>query len=175
MPKFIIKILDTAEDNLIKNDDIDCFLLSSNLAKEDVFLLVEAIRAEDKLVLIEGANAIELCQEAKADGIVADLSDAKQIKKEINAIKSKLGDLILGVVCRPRRHEAMVVSENEPDFIVFRTWEQGQANILALTKWYSELFFMQQALMIEEDGVDYRDYASDMVIVSPQQYKILVA
>jgi len=76
---------------------------------------------------------------------------------------------------RRRRHEAMIVSENEPDFVVFRIWSEGAEKTKALADWYAEFFLLQTAVEPMDGSVDFSAWPADMVILSPEDYKILVA
>ena len=86
------------------------------------------------------------------------------------ALRRQLGRRFLGVICRSRRHEAMIVSENEPDFVVFRIWSEGAEKTKALADWYAEFFLLQTTV-----PSIFSAWPADMVILSPEDYKILVA
>lgn len=174
MPKFIVKI-STETDNIFINDkDIECYILSSKINKVALQKLMNELQALKKIVLFEGEGAADIYMDYGADGIVADLSASTSIKKDIINLRKKLGENILGIISRNRRHEAMLVSENEPDFIIFKVWEDGKEKTIELSKWYSELFLIQQAVELSE-LTDYKEYYADLVILSPELYKILVA
>ena len=91
------------------------------------------------------------------------------------ALRRQLGRRFLGVICRSRRHEAMIVSENEPDFVVFRIWNEGTEKTKALADWYAEFFLLQTAVEPMDGSVNFSAWPADMVILSPEDYKILVA
>lgn len=176
MPKFILKITEaTAQKDYINDIDAKCFIYSASLSDEYLRRQIQAASSADKIVLLEGAEAETKVKTLGADGLVVDLSQTEAIKKEIKRLRAALPHCFLGVICRNRRHEAMIVSENEPDFIIFKIWEDGKENTLELTKWYNEFFLLQMAVEPMDKQVNFEDYPADMVILSPEDYKILVA
>ena len=69
----------------------------------------------------------------------------------------------------------MIVSENEPDFVVFRIWNEGAEKTKALADWYAAFFLLQTAVEPMDGSVNFSAWPADMVILSPEDYKILVA
>lgn len=175
MPKFILKITAESAENCIDEKNVECFILSASLPEDCLGRMIRKIEATGKIALIEGENAAVLAAKFGADGIVADLSASTAIKKEMAALRRQLGRRFLGVICRSRRHEAMVVSENEPDFVVFRIWSEGAEKTKALADWYAEFFLLQTAVEPMDGSVNFSAWPADMVILSPEDYKILVA
>ena len=167
MPKFILKITAESAENCIDEKNVECFILSASLPEDCLGRIIRKIEAAGKIALLEGEDAAALAVKLGADGIVADLSASTAIKKEMAAL--------LGVICRSRRHEAMIVSENEPDFVVFRIWSEGAEKTKALADWYAEFFLLQTAVEPMDGSVDFSAWPADMVILSPEDYKILVA
>lgn len=172
MPKFIIKISDAASaDNFAA--DAECFIIDTDGAGIDVSALCDRLQKAGKIVLLSGSRAVELCQSLPADGLIADLRESSRIKQDMAALRKACPNRVLGVVCRNRRHEAMIVSENEPDFVIFRVWQDGWQKTRELALWYSQLFLIQMA--VEPEGAaDFADFGADMVILSPESYKILL-
>lgn len=175
MPKFILKITAESAENCIDEKNVECFILSASLPEDSLGRMVRKIEAAGKIALLEGEDAAALAVKLGADGIVADLSASTAIKKEMAALRRQLGRRFLGVICRSRRHEAMIVSENEPDFVVFRIWNEGAEKTKTLADWYAEFFLLQTAVEPMDGSVDFSAWPADMVILSPEDYKILVA
>ena len=175
MPKFILKITQESKEDYISDNNLECFCFSSSLS--DAYLQQQVLKAQsaDKIVLFEGDEAEEKVKKFAADGLIVDLSKVTAIKKEMRRIKESLPKSFLGVICRNRRHEAMIVSENEPDFIVFKIWEEGKENTLELLRWYNEFFLLQMAVEPMDKNMEISDCPADIIILSPEDYKILVA
>ena len=157
MHKFIIK-LSELNDELLNDDKIECFIISADMITPEF--------KSSKIILVMGENALEVCKQNNLDGMVIDMSKEDNIKPKLKAIKNELDDKVLGVITRNRRHESMVISEEEPDFIIFRAWKDGIEKTQELIEWYDEMFLIQSAVMIEDDGIEYKDFKSDIVIIS---------
>ena len=170
MQKFIIRITE-ADFSLLQQKALECFILSAELPDEFAKNFVSQAQAEDKLVLGEKSDA---CLKFGLDGVLLDLSKSVNItadfKKETVGLKNKF----TGIICRNRRHEAMLASECEPDFIAFKAWIDGQEKIRDLTDWYNEFFLIQSALL-PQDEVDFLSFKTDFVILDDTKYKIFVA
>lgn len=175
MPKFIIKISAPVADSFFKQTGAECFIINAGLREAELARMAKAATAAGKIALLAGDNAAALCRCCNADGIVADLRESAAIKKDMARLREECGNRFLGVICRNRRHEAMVVSENEPDFIIFKVWQDGAAKTRELTEWYSQLFLIQMAVEPEGEIADIAAFGADMVILTPESYKILVA
>ena len=175
MPKFILRISEKSENDYIRDTEAECFIYSSILPDDYLEEEIKKAQSADKIILLEGEEAESKAKILSVDGIVVDLSETTSLKKEICRIRAALPHSFLGVICRNRRHEAMIVSENEPDFIIFRIWEEGKENTLELAKWYNEFFLLQMAVEPMDKQVDFTSYPADMVILNPEDYKILVA
>lgn len=171
MQKFIINI--TQEDfSPLDDNALECFILPDSLSK--VFISRFAERAKDlgKLTL---ATSPEICRLYHLDGVVADFSKSENIAADFEMLRQGLEGKFFGLICRNRRHEAMLVSECEPDFVIFRAFRDGAENIMELTSWYNEMFLLQSALLPCEDGVDFSAYKTDFVILDDTKYKFFVA
>lgn len=174
MQKFIITITEE-NDELIQDSAIECYLLTSSLSKKFMSGFAKKAAQAQKLVLVQGENAPALSKELGLDGFVLDVSHAEKIKPEYEKAKKAAGsDKVSGLIVRNRRHEAMIASECEPDFIIFQAWKEGLEHTRELVSWYSELFLIQSAILCEE-GVDFEKINADIVILNDKSYKIFVA
>lgn len=173
MQKLIIRI--TQENtNLIADSNLQCFILPDSLPQSFIADFCAKAKTAEKLVLLSGEKAADLYLQKLGDGLIVDTSKDENPTKHIKEIKAKCKKSLLGVICRNRRHEAMLVSECEPDFIIFRFWKDGFAANSELLKWYSEFFLIQSAIQ-PEDEVDTSNLSADFVILSDDAYTIFVA
>lgn len=175
MQKFIVTV--TSENtSLIADKGIECFLLDSSMDKEFNRRFAAEATAAGKLVLISGGQAPELCKELGLDGIIVDLSKNEKPKAEFQFLRNYLGkNAVIGAIARNRRHEAMVISEFEPDFLIFRAWTDGIGQVRELVAWYNELFLIQSAVLCCDENLDFGSFACDIVILSDREYTIFVA
>lgn len=173
MQKLIIRI--TQENtNLISDSNLQCFILPDSLPQSFIADFCAKAKTAEKLVLLSGEKAADLYLQKLGDGLIIDTSKDENPAKHIKEIKAKCKKSLLGVICRNRRHEAMLVSECEPDFIIFRFWKDGFAANSELLKWYSEFFLIQSAVQ-PEDEVDTSNLSADFLILSDDAYTIFVA
>lgn len=172
MQKIILKVTKESLSPL-ENGDVECFILSSSLSESFIQSFFEKANEVEKMVLLEGDGAVDSCVKLGLDGVLVDLSKSEDIKKDISAIKGKIGNSVLGVITRMRKHEAMIVSENEPDFVVFKVWEDGIENVKELVNWYYEFFILQSAIYLQEK-VDIEGFSVDLLIVNEDMHKIFV-
>lgn len=99
-----------------------------------------------------------------ADGVILDLG-VEGLKEKMAAVRKELGKSgVVGLFTRNRRHESMIVSEVEPDFVVFKVWKDGFESVRELTDWYNDFFLIQSAAWIMEDGVPTEELRTDFVI-----------
>lgn len=173
MQNLIIKITQENTD-LIADSKLQCFILPDSLPQSFIADFCAKAEADEKLVLISGENAADLYLQKLGDGLIIDTSKDENPAEKIKEIKAKCKKALLGAICRNRRHEAMLVSECEPDFIIFRFWKDGFAANAELLKWYGEFFLIQSAVM-PEDEADVSNLPADFVILSDTSYKIFVA
>lgn len=169
MPKFIIK-LDNNNEELIKNDNIVCYLVDSSLEKKYIKEVASYAHQNELMILSIGENAANVCKELDLDGVVVYGLD----KHKNQELKSIIGNQkAIGAVCSVSRHQAMLISEQEPDFVIFEYQEGDQFN--GFLNWYNELFLIQSAVMVDDvtDNLEILD--TDFVILKPSDYKILVA
>lgn len=173
MQKLIIRI--TQENtNLIADSNLQCFILPDSLPQSFIADFCTKAKTAEKLVLLSGEKAADLYLQKLGDGLIIDTSKDENPAKHIKEIKAKCKKSLLGVICRNRRHEAMLVSECEPDFIIFRFWIDGFAANAELLKWYGEFFLIQSAVQ-PEDEVDVSNLPADFLILSDTAYTIFVA
>ncbi|MBR1903713.1 MAG: hypothetical protein IJ824_00845, partial [Alphaproteobacteria bacterium] len=150
MQNFIIRI--TQENfKLINDARFSCFILPETA--DTSFAAKFAVRAREngKLTLCEGKNALENYQQYKTDGLILDTITDPKPEKTVKTAQQKAPQAIIGVISRNRRHEAMLISECEPDFIIFKVWTNGLAHNRELLSWYNELFLIQYAAQPEEN------------------------
>ena len=169
MQNFIIRI--TQENTtLIEKADIGCFILPDTLdaAVADEFIF--RAHAQNKLVLADGENAVDFYAAHGADGLILDASKYEQPQKQVKEVQKKAPKAILGVISRNRRHEAMLISECEPDFVIFKVWQSGFEANKELLAWYNELFLIQCAAQVEE-SCDYAALPVDFVILNDSDFK----
>ena len=169
MHKFIVSL--TSEDfALIEDSKLECFIVDS--AEKQALNLIETIKKKGKLILISGENACELCNKYEADGVLVDLSKSEHCAKEVNFTRKQIGDKVLGVISRNRRHESMLISECEPDFVAFKAWKQGVEQVKELVSWYNEMFLIQSAVILQEQIDNMKDFDCDIIIGNNQDYNI---
>lgn len=168
MQNFIVRI--TQENDALLNDEkIGCFILADKLEPQFAKDFVKKAKSCGKLVLTEGENALDNYQLYQADGLIVDTSKEDAPQKLLKQVQAQAKHAVIGVICRNRRHEAMLVSECEPDFVIFKVWQDGLETNRELLKWYSELFLIQCAVQIEED-VGYQSLSADFVILDDKKY-----
>lgn len=160
MQKIILKI--TNENTAIIEDGrFECFILSEKLSSGFKKEFAEAAKKKNKLTLSEEVSD---CLAYGFDGVLLDFSKSENIHKDFQTLSRNLKGKFIGAITRNRRHEAMLVSECEPDFVVFKAWCDGIEKIKELTSWYNEMFLIQSALLPQED-VDYKSFETDFVIL----------
>lgn len=157
MHKFIVKLSEIDPD-LLQDEEIECFIVPAEQVGNEL--------KSSKIILAQGENAIEVCHQHNLDGVVVDLSKSDKPKVEMKRLRAQLGNKILGVITRNRRHEAMIISEEEPDFVIFRAWKDGLEKTKELVAWYNEFFLIQCAVMIEDDGINEADFEADIIILN---------
>lgn len=163
MQKFIIRV-DSENSQILKKMDEECFVLATSLDAEYCRKFVEKAVSENRVVLFYGNNAIEKAKQYNADGVILDLG-AEKLKEKMADVRKQLGKWkFVGLFTRNRRHESMIVSEVEPDFIIFKVWKDGFENVKELTDWYNDFFLIQSAAWIMEDGVPAENLRTDFVI-----------
>ena len=165
MPKFILYITEP-DESLLSKHDIECFLLDSSLPEAFCHRFVQEAKTQDKLILAYGVKAQEMCGKYELDGLLLDLSKSENPAVEAKKLREKYKNKILGFISRNRRHEAMIISEAEPDFLIFKVWSAGESGSKDLVKWYNELFLIQSAIWVEDENADFMGYETDNVILN---------
>ncbi len=167
MPKIILKI-NQASDTVYDDENICCYLVDTAAGEE----FVSKFDARGKLFLLCGSHAPEWCMAHKADGVVTEPDLKQPLKIQINKVRGLIGTKkVLGVIICPRRHEAMLASETEPEFVAFRFSEAESAKAREIIAWYNELFLIQSALDMETILPDAATYDTDFIIINSRDYK----
>lgn len=167
MPKFILKI-NSVDDTVYVDDDIVCFLADSSLPEEWLC----GFERRGRLFLLSGDKALSLCKTVGADGVVAELKTDAPVKAQVAKIRSQLGaGKVLGTVIVPRRHEAMLISETEPEFVAFKFPQESAAPAAEVVKWYNDLFLIQSAVDLTDGLQDIAAFDPDFVIINSRDYK----
>ncbi|MFV0627360.1 MAG: hypothetical protein ACK5N8_08440 [Alphaproteobacteria bacterium] len=171
MQKIILKI---EQENLdiLENEKVECFLLSGAFPDEFVEQVMKKAEKLEKIVLAESLESFLKWKKFALDGLIVDLSKSENINADIKKVREEAGkDVFLGVVSRSRRHEAMIVSENEPDFVIFKVWKDGFASVKELVDWYAEFFLIQQAALLMDEDVEISELASDIIILNEKNIR----
>ncbi len=159
MQKFVC-LVEKENLNLINQENIECFVLCENLSSHFKNEFATNAKTAGKLVL---GLSVSDCLAYNLDGVIIDLSHSEHIARDFRTQTKDLKNKIIGVITRSRRHEAMLVSECEPDFVIFRAFEDGKEKIKELTAWYFEMFLIQSAIW-PVDTKDYTAFKTDFVI-----------
>ena len=163
MPNIILKI-ENPKDKILKQDDVCCYCLSSNLPKAK---FDEAV-ACGKMVLVEGNNALEKCKEYNLDGVVKQIDTSKPLKAQVKFLREALKKKTLGIIIPARRHEAMLAGEVEPEFIAFYSDDTDRDD--EVISWYNDLFLMPLAWVCETSIDDKKADKVDFMIVSAEKF-----
>ena len=168
MQNFIIRI--TQENtNLLSDEKIGCFIISDTAEPQFAERFIKEAGQKGKLVLADGDNALQFYQKFNPDGLILNTTREENPRKFIENIRGQAKKAIIGAISRNRRHEAMLVSEAEPDFIIFQLWAEGLENNLELIDWYNEFFLIQNAVWPKEN-VNISAVKSDFVILEDREY-----
>ena len=164
MPQIILKI-NTVNDKIYDSENICCYLADASLPENSL----QKLKNSGKLLLLFGDKAAEKLKPLDADGVVVWTDSKKPIKAQIRPFREKIGaKKALGVVIAATRHEAMLASEVEPEFVAFRLENRGQeADVI---KWYNELFLIQSAIDLSGGLQDIKGLDVDFVIINSSDY-----
>ena len=166
MPEIILKINNT-EDKIYQANNICCYLADANLPQ----LVVNNIIKTGKMFLLFGAKNAEQVKAMQAAGAVVNLDFSQPIKKQLRPLRENMGaKKILGAIIEPSRHEAMLASEVEPEFVAFRINTQNQAKAKEVIEWYNELFLIQSAVDLSDGLQDVSGLDVDFVIINSHDY-----
>ena len=146
--------------DLVENQSLASVLLTQ-ASEATAASLLKACHALDIPLLIE--DKIELASKIGADGV--HLVNPKGLPF---ARKSLSEDAIVGVSCGPTRHEAMVLGEQEPDYILFGGYavDQDPAPVdPELIAWWLEMMELPVVAVAKNDGEaeTFREIGSDFV------------
>ena len=166
MQKIILQITQE-NDSVIHDKRFECFILSETLPSHFKSSFAQTARACGKIVL---GLSVSDCLAYQLDGVIFDFSKSEHISADYKRAVKDLKNKFIGLITRNRRHEAMLTSECEPHFIIFRAWKDGAEKILELTAWYNEMFLIQSALWPAED-VDFAHFQTDFVILPDTSVK----
>lgn len=164
MQKIIVRV-DTENQALLEEKlTAQCYVLATALDGEYCRKFAARTAYAEKLLLFYGEDAVFRAREYGADGVVLDLG-VEGLKEKMAAVRRALGkNSVVGLFTRNRRHESMIVSEAEPDFVVFRVWKDGFDKVKELTDWYNDFFLIQSAAWVMEEGVPAEELRTDFVI-----------
>lgn len=163
MQKFIVRV-ESEEKRFSDKMEGECYALNAALDEEYCREFVEKAAAESRIVLFFGESAVKTAVHLGADGVILDLG-VEGLKEKMAAVRKELGKSgVVGLFTRNRRHESMIVSEAEPDFVVFKVWKDGFESVRELTDWYNDFFLIQSAAWIMEDSVPTEELRTDFVI-----------
>ena len=163
MQKFIVRV-ESEEKRFSDKMEGECYALNAALDEEYCREFVEKAAAESRIVLFYGEGAVKTAVHLGADGVILDLG-VEGLNEKMAAVRKELGKSgVVGLFTRNRRHESMIVSEAEPDFVVFKVWKDGFESVRELTDWYNDFFLIQSAAWIMEDGVPSEELRTDFVI-----------
>lgn len=157
--------------NFIEHKNINCFILPATMPEDFVQEFILKAKDRQKLVLISGETAALCAQKYKADGILLDVCTSEQPQKILKSMQQKLKNMIIGVICRNRRHEAMLVSECEPDFICLKIWREGLEKNMQLLQWYNELFLLPCAAFLQDPQLDYTTLPAEYIILNDVNFR----
>lgn len=170
MPKFILKI-SAADTALIDNADICCYLADENSAPS----VVDAAVKSDKLVLACGSAAADFCLKRELDGVLTENAVDEKYAKYVKQLQKQIGAAkFWGAVINASRHEAMLASEAEPQFVAFRVGADEASAAVGVLDWYGELFLIQSALVYDKNLPSELLKKTDFLILNTEDYKILV-
>ena len=166
MPEIILKINNT-EDKIYQADNICCYLADANLPQS----VINNIIKTGKMLLLLGVKSAEQVKAMQAAGAVVSLDSSQPIKKQLRPLRENMGaKKVLGAIIEPSRHEAMLASEVEPEFVAFRITTQNQNNAKEIIAWYNELFLIQSAADLSGGLQDISDLDVDFVIINSHDY-----
>lgn len=163
MQKIIYRI-DVPVADLLKKTEAECYVLNAALDEKYCREVISEAENKDKIILFYGENAVEVCKKYGADGVIVDLG-AENLKEQMENLRKTLGKgKFIGLFTRNRKHESMLVSEVEPDFVVFKVWKDGFDNVKNLTDWYQEFFLIQSAAWLTEENIKQEELKTDFII-----------
>ena len=165
MPQIILKINNNS-DKIYENDDICCYILESELSDSTVNNVINT----GKPVLFAGKHATDKLK-TFGDGIIIDVDSQKPLKPQVRPIREKISTKkIIGTIIEPTRHEAMLASETEPEFVIFRVSEHNFDKAKNLIEWYNELFLIQCAAQSNSFFPRLKELDVDFLVINSQNF-----
>ena len=163
MQKLIINI---TQENFkpLEDNDLGCFILTRELSESFKQRFITQAHKIGKLCLFSGQEPIEEYLKFGADGVILDLSKEEKPQRIIKEFKQKNPKAVLGVISRNRRHEAMLISECEPEFVIFKIWADGIDKTKELLDWFNEFFLIQSAILPVDASLEIEKLAVDFII-----------
>lgn len=163
MQKNII-LIEEENERYLQEMSEECYVLNTELEVDFCEKFIKKAAEDEKIVLLYGNKAVEKAIMFGADGVVLDLG-AEDVKEKLGKVRQELGKGgIVGLFTRNRRHESMLVSEAEPDFVIFKVWKDGFSQVKELTDWYADFFLIQSAAWVMEEGVAVAELNTDFVV-----------
>ena len=167
MSQIILNIA-TAGDKIYDDSEICCYLADVSLPRE--FIL--SLREKGKMVLLAGNGAPELCASLGLDGVITEVSPDYPVKAQLNKVRGIIGNRkVLGALIPPRRHEAMLAAETEPEFVAFRFSAAEFEAAAEVVRWYNEYFLIQSAVDLRDGLQDVKGWEADFVIINSRDYE----
>lgn len=164
MPQIILKI-NSNSDKIFNNEKVCCYIADTSLDDNKIRELIKT----GKMVLAQGDDDWEFCRKHNLDGIVIEIDDKKPVKSQIKPLREKLTKKTLGVVIPARRHEAMLASETEPEFVAFKIDDLAKQE--DLIDWYNELFLLPLALEFRGETPPLQQLKTDFVIIDSEKFE----
>ena len=166
MPQIILSL--NNEDEIIVDDKISCYLIDDDFSSDKI----KNVIATEKMVLVKGDKSLDICKKYNLDGVVKEIDVTKPVKIQLKKLREELKRKTLGVIVPARRHEAMLAGEIEPEFIAFRSCNNGKDE--EVISWYNELFLIPLAWVCETEEIVREIKGVDFAIVDSKKLKILV-
>lgn len=164
MPQIILRI-NQNDNKIIADDKVCCYIAKTSLNDNKTAEIVNT----GKMVLAQGDHALEFCLKNNLDGVVFEVDDKKPIKAQLKPLREKLSKKTFGVIIPPRRHEAMLASEVEPEFVALKIDDLTASQ--SLIDWYNELFLLPLALDFNEKIPPLQSIKTEFVIIDAEKFK----
>ncbi len=164
MPKIIL-FVEQNNDKIYISDNIVCYVVPDTLGASKI----QEICHIGKMVLASGDRALEVCRQYRLDGVVKKLDTAKPVKPQLRPLREALTGKTLGVIIPPRRHEAMLAGEVEPEFIAFAS--AAPLHDAEVISWYNDLFLIPSVWVAEDNATAGHVPAVDFVMVRAKNFE----
>ncbi len=164
MPQVILYI-ENLEDKIIVSDAISCYVVNSDLPQSKI----KEVQAQGKMVLSFGPKALDVCLKYNLDGVIKEVDPSKPVKPQLRPLREKLRRKTLGIIIPLRRHEAMLASEIEPEFIAFKPFKAEQDR--EIIDWYNDLFLIPSVWVAEDEAKQTSIPDVDFVMVKAKNFE----